>query len=594
VADQWIEGPGVKKMAGLEVDDSQPELPPRPYLSVNTDVQPHVADSGRYLSPHTLTHRGSSASNFDPVSNNSSNPQSSVSSATSTSSSMQKALEEARHFAGGLISHPSESTKHYSILRHSHGLVFYQGPNTTFTISIFSDAPLPADRTIWLQSKGWTGKTGMRAKAFLGRNNSWLNVTPTMSISADKLKPTDERAWQRDIAKFRKKAVHHRRRSHILRETAIVRIPTEAEDGYFELMLCTAEKKVLCPSPSFRVLSTSASPHSIRGASLMTLPLELGAMALGTYGRRMLGTAVAPVSYVVQSQVQKYMPSWWTKEIASTAYSASGAEGRVNSTVQDANARYDQARDGSYGIISECNHEYEQGPKPPYPVHFVAGSEPSESGTESFNIPSLTLLGVSERITQKLHGHYFGWARFVTNDKKSSPIHRDDWSQVVLSVLSLDASQLTCATIAEANKRYVKIQFIEEFDDTSDTTFSREVKVMGFIRPDEPAHRAKLKAGLQEGDEAATEAAMATNLSDISVAQSVLDHPLWGPEFESRSRDREDRLDVLERVKSDYADVRVWGLGQIDRVPFARMGIRAPTDRLKDKAIVANGFWVPR
>jgi hypothetical protein len=507
---------------------------------------------------------------------------------------MQKALKEVRHFAGGLISHPSECTKHYSILRHSHGLVFYQGPNTTLAISIFSDAPLPADRTIWLQSKGWAGKTGMRAKAFLGRNKSWLNVTPTMSIGADQLKPTDERAWQRDIAKFRKKAIHHRRRRHILRETAIVRIPAEAEDGYFELVLCTGEKKVLCPSPSFRVLSTSATPHSIRGASLMTLPLELGVMALGTYGRHMLGTAIAPVSNVVQSQVQKYMPSWWTREMASTAYSASGAAVRVNSTIQEANTHYDQVHDGAYGVIGEDNHEYEQGPKPPYPVHFVASSDPSESGTESLDIPSRTLLGVSDRITQKLHGHYFGWARFVTDDKKSSPIHGDDWSQVVLSVLSLDASQLTRVTIAEANKRCVKIQFIEDFDDIPDAPFSLEVKVMGFIRPDEPVHRAKLKAGLQEGDEAATEAAMTTNLTDISVAQSVLGHPSWGPEFESRSSDQEEKPGMLERVKSDYADARVWGLEQIDRVPFARMGIRAATDRLKDKAIVTNGFWVPR
>jgi hypothetical protein len=84
-------------------------------------------------------------------------------------SPLAKAYEEVRHFAGGLVRHPSQSTKHFSILRHSHGLVFYQGITTSITISIFADVPLPADRTIWLQGKGWTGKAGMRAGTVIAK-----------------------------------------------------------------------------------------------------------------------------------------------------------------------------------------------------------------------------------------------------------------------------------------------------------------------------------------------------------------------------------------------------------------------------------------
>src|SRR6202034_649228 len=104
--------------------------------------------------------------------------QSSVSSLSTAATYTQKAYREVRHFAGGLIRHPSQSTKHFSILRHSHGLVFYQGPRTSIAISIFADAPLPTDRTIWLQGKGWTGHAGMRARALAGWNGKWIDVTP--------------------------------------------------------------------------------------------------------------------------------------------------------------------------------------------------------------------------------------------------------------------------------------------------------------------------------------------------------------------------------------------------------------------------------
>jgi hypothetical protein len=74
---------------------------------------------------------------------------------SSKSNAVQNAFRDVRHFAGGLISHPYETTKHVTMLRHSHGLVFYQGTSTSLAISIFSDAPLPPDRSLWLQNKGY-------------------------------------------------------------------------------------------------------------------------------------------------------------------------------------------------------------------------------------------------------------------------------------------------------------------------------------------------------------------------------------------------------------------------------------------------------
>ena len=98
------------------------------------------------------------------------------------SSKWKTAYQNTKHFAGGLISHPFESTKHFSILRHSHGLVFYRGPLTNVAVTIFSDQPLPADRTLWLQTKGWAGKRGLKVKTFCRASRNWMDVTPSETL----------------------------------------------------------------------------------------------------------------------------------------------------------------------------------------------------------------------------------------------------------------------------------------------------------------------------------------------------------------------------------------------------------------------------
>lgn len=52
---------------------------------------------------------------------------------------MSSAYGEVRHFAGGLISHPAESTKHLSILRHAIGIMYYTGLYTNLATTGFAD-----------------------------------------------------------------------------------------------------------------------------------------------------------------------------------------------------------------------------------------------------------------------------------------------------------------------------------------------------------------------------------------------------------------------------------------------------------------------
>ncbi|KAH7388934.1 hypothetical protein BKA64DRAFT_679387 [Cadophora sp. MPI-SDFR-AT-0126] len=558
-------------------------VPVRHDLSLITTLHGNITDSQLYYSPagtDPVSRGPSSVNGLSQVrsSNNApsicnATPQSSQS---SKSSFLQDAFREARHFAGGLITHPVESTKHFTILRHSHGLVFYQGAKTTLAVSIFSDQPLPSERTIWLQSKGWSGTTGMRARAFMGRNGNWINVTPLLNIGSEQLKPTDERAWQRDIAHFHKKPKSIKQQYHILRETAIVRIPEEAEDGYFQLVLCLGDRqKVLCPSPVFRVLSSSTNPGSIRGASLTTLPLELGVIALGTYARNTAGRVVGPVATVVQNRVQKFMPSWVTQQATSAAYGIMKASGR------DTDKEVNQSRDASTFGSGTSDTTLEGGPQTPFPVRFIANSEPARAGAEQFNMPGMALTGIPPNIATGLSGYYFGWARFLKQPTMGpSKTSSDTWYQAVLSALptSLQAPQ----------NMTVIVRLTRDYEEWSPERRVIEIRMMGFLRPDDPLQRDALRRGLHAGDAEAAEATMLAEMNDVLLAENILDQPAWHPDAVPQISGRPGT--------SGGQSIRMTAQRQIGKVPFHKFGVRSPVDgaAVRDTLVMADGYFVPR
>lgn len=569
------------KQARLQTPLSPTQFPPPHDLSLNTNIPANLTDSQLYNSSSCLTPISSGASPSNglhalPIRHSSSNVSLNSAAKSSQSSALsyiQQAFREARHFAGGLITHPTETTKHFTILRHSHGLVFYQGANTSLAISIFADQPLPPDRTIWLQSKGWSGKTGMRARAFMGRNGNWINVTPTLSVSTEQLKQSDERAWQRDIAHFRKKPKNHKQQYHILRETAIIRIPEEAEDGYFQFVLCLGDKqKVLCPSPVFRILSASANPSSIRGASLTTLPLELGVIAFGTYARNTAGRVVGPVATVVQNRVQKLMPSWITQQAASAAYGVLKPSEKI---AENSTSRNDPAFAAGAGELV-----LEEGPRTPYPLRFMSNSEPAKIGVEQFNIPAMELTGIPLDITQYLLGYYLGWARFVKKpmNGSSSIGGEDTWYSAVISVLPM-------ASLPPPNKNVV-IRLTRDYEDWSSERRVIEVRIMGLIRPNDPLERDALQRGLKSGDEEAADAVMLAEMNDILFAENVLDHPAWNPEAVPQLRDHPGT--------SSGQTIRMAAQRQIGKVPFHKFGVRSPVDGVRDTLVAANGYYIRR
>jgi len=572
------------KQSRLQTPPPPPPPPIQPAtarqeLLLNTAVRGDIIDSQLHNSPangEPVPRSPSPSNGFFPLSAiRSSSNASSISNATPQSSEssklsfIQEAFREARHFAGGLITHPVESTKHFTILRHSHGLVFYQGAKTTIAISIFSDQPFPPERTIWLQTKGWSGKTGMRARAFMGRNGNWINVTPSLNVGPEQLKPTDERAWQRDIAHFRKKPKSIKQQYHMLRETAIVRIPEEAEDGYFQLVLCLGDrKKVLCPSPVFRILSSSTSPGSLRGASLTTLPLELGVIAFGTYARNTAGRVVGPVATVVQNRVQKFMPSWVTQQATSAAYG-------LMKTSETQSTHLSTVGPG----VSD--NTLEDGPQPPYPLRFVANSEPAKVGIEQFNMPGMTLSGLPVNIAPGLSGYYLGWARFLKQPTTgSSKTGSDTWYQAVFSALPI-APQA-------ADNRNVIIRLTRDYEEWSPERRIIEVRILGLIRPDDPLQRDALREGLQTRDAEAAEAVMLAEMNDILLAENVLDHPAWHP-------DAVPRLSARPGTSGGQS-IRMAAQRQIGKVPLHKFGVRSPIDGdgVGHTLVAANGYFVQR
>ncbi|KAJ5120980.1 uncharacterized protein N7515_008941 [Penicillium bovifimosum] len=506
---------------------------------------------------------------------------------------VQKAFGDARHFLGGLINHPTESNKHVTILRHSHGLVFYRGPTTSVAITIFSDAPLPSDRTLWLQSKGWTGKTGMQFKSLLRLRDSWLDVTPGMPLRAEQIPPDDERAWQRDIKKFQKKAPPRARNPHQLRETAVVRIPAEGGDGYFQLVLCQGpKKKVLGNSPVFRVLSTSTAPSSIRGASLATLPLEVGAMVVSVYAQTAARAAAGPAAMAIQAKAAPFRPKWVTKTAVKKVYSASGVQNRVGGIINGSYGPIGRSQQNKAApeLIGDGPVSIEVGPQPPFPMTFKArcavGQPPSPDTVD--DLPRLSLIKIPDWVTFQLRGYFFGWARFDMGSSQGSPA--GSWCPAILSVRALDPLQAERVDLAQIARRVVAIRLLEQVPVQSTKI---EIRVLGYLRAEMPPPTGSTSKELADAQAAAAEAAILTDIYDASVVQETLAHPAWAAEH-TAAPDTQQMPSWIDRTVGGCTNIIERGQKFVEQVPLHLVGVRSMGDELRESQVAVNGFYIVR
>lgn len=495
-------------------------------------------------------------------------------------SKVATALEDTGIFLGGLIKHPVETNRHYTILRHSHGLVYYQGPSTSIAISIFADKPMPSERRMWLQLKEWTGNTGMAAKALLRSNNSWISVTPEQRVDATNLPALDERAWQRDIKKFASKASKAQQK-HILRETAVVRIPYEAGDGYFRIILTGPDSRtVLCPSPVFRIASTSTSASSLKGASLATLPIELGVKVAQTAAIKTATTVVAPWAGVVKNRVAAAPFAKYSGH-AQTAWNASHMQERVDTVTEqyktrqmDAAARPGLDRTVSAPAVTRSNViGLDDGPEPPFPMR-VGGviSRGTGQSISPFNMPTANLDDIPSDLLASLPlGVYLGWAKVVPKDKSQLTLY-EDWRQAIISITYSNTTNI-------ARRKCVRVHLIHDFSPGT-TFFGAKLKlvIMGYLRPlTLPADRDVL---------------FLETINDIAITQASLSRPAWSHEETlHRAKTAQNARGVTDRM----VDMRVAGQRQIDRVPVHMLGVRNDSIGVHDRSMYGNGgIWVKR
>lgn len=520
-------------------------------------------------------------------------------------SSLQKGYREARHIAGGMIHHPSESTEHYSILRHSHGLVFYKGINTYVAVSTFADTPLPQNRTYWLKAKNWS-ITAKNKATFRQQTNDLLNVTPAVAITAEQIDADEERAWERDIAQFEGRTRRGYRSKHILRETVVVRIPTESGDGYFQIVLSAGESRdAVCVSPAFRVLSVSPNMGGVSGAHWSTLPFEIGAMALSWQARSALvAAAIVPVKSAAKSKSKPFINSHATEARKATkiAYGATGAADKVGQQIEAFNNRYNQDREAPFSQAFKIDDDYNHGPKQPYPIRFSACcNAPHNEAANWHIILPIKLDSVAEIVTNKLCGYYFGWCSFpLERPDIGDRIHPSScWYQAIIIVHPIEINKLERVTMAVASQKEVHIQILAGDREQPVNGTVAKVEVFGCIRPWDQELESILSEDMRADEELAFETAITNEASDIEVTRSILDHPSWSPETVAQKEEEEaaepkPKVHGVDRLKQEYAAKRLAVQKRIDKVPAHMLGVRMPIDRMKDKSVVMNGYYIKR
>ncbi|KAK3939335.1 hypothetical protein QBC46DRAFT_450483 [Diplogelasinospora grovesii] len=533
---------------------------------------------------------------------------------TSSSSFWHTALSETRHFAGGLMPHPTESTKHFTILRHSPPLIFYRGSTTSVTITIFSarDHPLPPDRTLWLTQRGFSGDSGMKLKALVGATSTWLDVTPCAQVQPRHLPFGDERSWQRDIGKTAKRSLKDKgeKKAHVPRETHVVRIPASSLDGYFRLVLCTGtggadgegkttttttrRKVVLCNSPVFRVASLSTDSSVLRGASLSTLPLEMGVKVASVLASHAVSTYMGPVTGVVgkvQGRVEKLKPGLTgltvvTRELLYHHRSGVGGARLGAAEEEEEEDKYTQGRRHQrYQIQTETAHGGGGGgvvaagapEKKPFPLKFSAKVVVGVVGTDSEQMGILpavsTLANVPDGIKRRLKGAvYFGWARLCPDNEREGS-EGTEWYEAVITAAPCGVP----SSVVAADTR-VTVTLIGHDAAPRVSEVKMKIIVMGLIRT--------LADTAREG-----RLDWETAWGDVHITAANLSREGWGPE---------ESIEGMRKVKSArglserYFDARDKVQRQVDRIPVHLMGIRTEGAGRRDKEFGNGGYWVAR
>ncbi|KAG6914011.1 hypothetical protein DXG01_002929 [Tephrocybe rancida] len=166
----------------------------------------------------------------------------------------------------------------YSTMRHTRPWIYYQGTSTSLPVTILGSKPLPSDRRIRLQQRGWrTGLLGWTIGGWIGGTiGKETDVTPqSMGNWEEDIDSKRRKQYDKEIKQFLELAIAPK--DHRVLESDIIHIPVASGDGYFRLLVYpSAESRFpIASTATFRVGSLSLSSAHPRGASIVTLLPEL-------------------------------------------------------------------------------------------------------------------------------------------------------------------------------------------------------------------------------------------------------------------------------------------------------------------------------
>lgn len=583
---------------------------PRGHLPVDFVVDDLPTPPFSHLSPQNTVHRGSHdirrAKSSSALSNGGTtleaeiaSPESNGAPATSTAAQKWKAaLGEAQYFAGGLVSHPAESTRHYSIIRHSHALVWYRGPSTSISITILSDVDMPShgSRSVWLQQKGYSGGVGMSLKALVGGTGNWIDVTPATRATPGDLPDVDERGIQRDLKRFVKKA-SGRAKKHVPRETLVLRIPATAVDGYFRLVVCAGtdenarKKSTLCGSPVFRVASTTTDISVTRGASLSTMPLEVGVKVASTVGQQVAKRYAGAATLVVQNKATSAVAKTVSKKalasinkgvtVGRQVYETTGADKAVTDSWnrKRGNAgRYAAAVFEETAVVSVVGPD--EGPESPFPVAFDGRvAQASGQSTRELGIPTANVREVCDEVKMRMRGVFAAWACVLPRKGLEEISH--DWHEAIVTI-----GPLRYAPPEVVVKNRIAVHFIHDFDEDCDedgssgggtTFFDARVKIVLMAHLHAPVSR-----------DAEAVDVVRQHAEDCMTVLASLARDNWGAE--GITARMESGRSFTERLDGVTGSVQ----SRIDRMPLHWAGVRSDVGAMRDAAYGNGGLWIPR
>lgn len=382
----------------------------------------------------------------------------------------------------------------------------------------------------------------MAIKAMVGSKASWVDVTPGRAAPVSSIDAADERAYQRDMRRVLAKI-----KNHHARETHIIRIPSSCQDGYFRLVLCSTDTKVLCGSPVFRLASTSSDMASLRGASITTAPLEMGVKVASTISQQTIRKYTGVAGLVVGKAMGHK-----GKIVSKMAFGGAG-----DVLAESRRARYERLLGESMLADKLFVIGSPDGPEPPYPIYFTGHVELGTGQTlTSAGYPTANVCGIPSHVA-RLDGVYAAWIS----------IDPDEWVEGVVSMLPV-ATAASGAVVCN----YAATHVLRDLDGISLVGAKVRVALMGCLRPS-----AHLAADQME-DLAALHA------HEVSATLTTLALPAWSA--------AQALAKIKEAKRARTFTDRV--VETADRVPLHWAGVRSQSALVQEASMGVGGVYITR